>query len=187
MAAQVLVVGGGGREHVLAVKLADSAHIGHVFVAPGNAGTKLQNPERITNAEINVGDQLATWCTSRGIDLVVVGPEAPLANGIADSLASVGVACFGPTAAAAKIETSKQFAKEFMMRYAIPTARFQAFSDVKAACHHIDSADYQALVVKASGLAAGKGVVVAATKDEAKQAVKEILEVRQKIIYVVTV
>ena len=177
------MVGGGGREHVLAWKLASStAHVKHVFIAPGNAGTQLENAERITNVEINVDDQaaLTTWCSSHGIDLVVVGPEAPLANGIADSLASVGVACFGPTAAAAQIETSKRFAKEFMMRYGIPTARFQAFSNVEAACRHIDSADYEALVVKASGLAGGKGVVVASTKDEAKQAVKEMLEVSQE-------
>ena len=181
MAAKVLVLGGGGREHALAWKLSLSPHVSCVYVAPGNAGIPLSGRIARTK-DVNSDDHasLVSWCLEKVIDLVVVGPEAPLANGIADSLASANVRCFGPSASAARIESSKKFAKEFMQRHGIPTARWETFDsdEIDAACRHIDEgASYSALVVKASGLAAGKGVVVARDKDEAKRAVMDMLQV----------
>ncbi|PIK51511.1 putative trifunctional purine biosynthetic protein adenosine-3-lik e, partial [Apostichopus japonicus] len=120
--------------------------------------------------------QLASWCHTNQINLVVVGPESPLAAGVVDVLNAAGVPCFGPTKAAAELEASKAFSKAFMDKYEIPTAKWKTFADVKAACKHIISAPYKALVVKASGLAAGKGVVVAKTKEEACSAVQDILQ-----------
>ena len=181
MAAKILVLGGGGREHALAWKLSLSPHVSCVYVAPGNAGIPLSGRIARTK-DVNSDDHasLVSWCLEKAIDLVVVGPEAPLANGIADSLASANVRCFGPSASAARIESSKKFAKEFMQRHGIPTARWETFDsdEIDAACRHIDEgASYSALVVKASGLAAGKGVVVARDKDEAKRAVMDMLQV----------
>jgi phosphoribosylamine-glycine ligase len=109
------------------------------------------------------------------VDLAVVGPEQPLAEGLTDALLAAGIACYGPSQAAAQLESSKAFAKDFMARHGIPTARYAVFHDAAAATHHIESAPYQALVVKASGLAAGKGVIVADNKSVAQQAVKDIL------------
>lgn len=178
MGDRVLVIGGGGREHSLAWKLAKSVHVSRVFLAPGNAGTcdssKMENlPPSCINANDN--ESIVKYCSQNNIDFVVVGPEAPLANGVADYLNEANIPCFGPTKAAARIESSKVFAKEFMQRYDIPTARWKSFTEVEEACEHIRTADYPALVVKASGLAAGKGVIVARDKEEATKAVKEIL------------
>ncbi|KAM8813070.1 trifunctional purine biosynthetic protein adenosine-3 [Rhynchonycteris naso] len=176
MAARVLVVGSGGREHTLAWKLAQSKHVKQVLVAPGNAGTACS--EKISNAAISISDHsaLAQFCKDEKIEFVVVGPEAPLAAGIVGSLTSAGVRCFGPTAEAAQLESSKRFAKEFMDRYGIPTAQWRAFTQPEEACSFIVSADFPALVVKASGLAAGKGVIVAKSKEEACKAVQEIMQ-----------
>ncbi|XP_021484297.1 trifunctional purine biosynthetic protein adenosine-3 [Meriones unguiculatus] len=176
MAAQVLVIGSGGREHTLAWKLAQSHHVSQVLVAPGNAGTACSG--KISNAAVSINDHsaLAQFCKDEKIELVVVGPEAPLAAGIVEDLTSAGVRCFGPTAQAAQLESSKKFAKEFMDRHGIPTAQWRAFTKPEDACSFIMSANFPALVVKASGLAAGKGVIVAKDKSEACRAVQEIMQ-----------
>uniref|UniRef100_A0A8C8B985 ATP-grasp domain-containing protein n=1 Tax=Otus sunia TaxID=257818 RepID=A0A8C8B985_9STRI len=176
MADQVLVIGSGGREHALAWKLAQSPHVKHVFVAPGNAGTA--DNGKISNSAVSVSNHaaLAQFCRDQEIRLVVVGPEVPLAAGIVDDLTAAGVRCFGPTAKAAQLESSKSFTKAFLDRHEIPTARWKSFTDPKAACSFINSANFPALVVKASGLAAGKGVIVASNKEEACKAVTEIMQ-----------
>uniref|UniRef100_A0A8U7MAJ3 Trifunctional purine biosynthetic protein adenosine-3 n=1 Tax=Corvus moneduloides TaxID=1196302 RepID=A0A8U7MAJ3_CORMO len=176
MAERVLVIGSGGREHALAWKLAQSPHVKHVFVAPGNAGTA--DNGKISNSAVPVSDHaaVAQFCRDQDIRLVVVGPEVPLAAGIVDDLTAAGIRCFGPTAKAAQLESSKSFTKAFLDRHEIPTARWKAFTDPKAACGFINSANFPALVVKASGLAAGKGVIVASTKEEACRAVTEIMQ-----------
>ncbi|NXW51196.1 PUR2 protein, partial [Nyctiprogne leucopyga] len=176
MAERVLVIGSGGREHALAWKLAQSPHVKHVFVAPGNAGTA--DNGKISNSAVSVSNHaaLAQFCRDQEIRLVVVGPEVPLAAGIVDDLTAAGVRCFGPTAKAAQLESSKSFSKAFLDRHEIPTARWKSFTDPKAACSFINSASFPALVVKASGLAAGKGVIVASNKEEACKAVAEIMQ-----------
>ncbi|XP_057621327.1 trifunctional purine biosynthetic protein adenosine-3 [Chionomys nivalis] len=176
MAARVLVIGSGGREHTLAWKLAQSLHVKQVLVAPGNAGTACSG--KISNAAVSVNDHavLAQFCKDEKIEFVVVGPEAPLAAGIVGDLTCAGVRCFGPTAQAAQLESSKKFAKEFMERHGIPTAQWRAFTKPEDACSFIMSANFPALVVKASGLAAGKGVIVAKNKEEACKAVREIMQ-----------
>ncbi|KAM4710718.1 trifunctional purine biosynthetic protein adenosine-3-like isoform 2-T2 [Anableps anableps] len=178
MAERVLVVGGGGREHALAWKLAQSPHVQQVLVAPGNAGTA--NCGKISNSEVSVSNHsiLAQFCKDHHVGLVVVGPEAPLAAGMVDDLTAAGVPCFGPSAKAAQLEASKSFAKAFMERHGIPTARYGSFTDPQEACGYIRRADFPALVVKASGLAAGKGVIVARDQDEACRAVMDIMKDR---------
>ncbi|XP_032908518.1 trifunctional purine biosynthetic protein adenosine-3 isoform X1 [Catharus ustulatus] len=176
MAERVLVIGSGGREHALAWKLAQSPQVQHVFVAPGNAGTA--DNGKISNSAVPVSDHaaVAQFCKDQDIRLVVVGPEVPLAAGIVDDLTAAGIQCFGPTAKAAQLESSKSFTKAFLDRHDIPTARWKSFTDPKAACAFINSATFPALVVKASGLAAGKGVIVASSKEEACKAVTEIMQ-----------
>ncbi|XP_026014764.1 trifunctional purine biosynthetic protein adenosine-3 [Astatotilapia calliptera] len=176
MAGRVLVVGGGGREHALAWKLAQSPQVQQVLVAPGNAGTA--GCGKISNSEVSVSNHtiLAQFCKDHHVGLVVVGPEVPLAAGIVDDLTAAGVPCFGPSAKAAQLEASKSFSKAFMERHGIPTARYGSFTDPQQACHYIRTADFPALVVKASGLAAGKGVIVARDQDEACQAVMDIMK-----------
>jgi len=180
MGDKVLLIGSGGREHALAWKLAQSQHVSKIFVAPGNAGT--QEITKVTNlpsSEVNISNHevVVKFCKDNQIDFVVVGPEAPLANGISDSLQEADIMCFGPSKQAARIESSKAFAKEFMKRQEIPTARFENFTDFEKAIEHIRNADYPALVVKASGLAAGKGVIVAKDRVEAEEAVLAMLKV----------
>uniref|UniRef100_A0A8C1LXC7 Phosphoribosylglycinamide formyltransferase n=1 Tax=Cyprinus carpio TaxID=7962 RepID=A0A8C1LXC7_CYPCA len=176
MAERVLVIGGGGREHALAWKLAQSPHVQQVLVAPGNAGTAKNG--KISNSAVSVNNHtvLAQYCKDHNVGLVVVGPEVPLAAGIVDDLMSAGVLCFGPSAKAAQLEASKSFSKSFMDRHNIPMARWSSFTDPQDACRYIRGAEFPALVVKASGLAAGKGVVVARDKDEACQAVLDIMK-----------
>ncbi|KAM8872237.1 trifunctional purine biosynthetic protein adenosine-3 isoform 2-T2 [Synchiropus picturatus] len=178
MAECVLVVGSGGREHALAWKLAQSPQVQQVLVAPGNAGTA--NCGKIQNSEVSVSNHgiLAQFCKDHHVGLVVVGPEVPLAAGIVDDLTAAGIQCFGPSAKAAQLEASKSFSKAFMERHGIPTARYGSFTDPEEACNYIRTADFPALVVKASGLAAGKGVIVAQNQDEACQAVLDIMKDR---------
>uniref|UniRef100_A0AAQ5Z574 phosphoribosylamine--glycine ligase n=1 Tax=Amphiprion ocellaris TaxID=80972 RepID=A0AAQ5Z574_AMPOC len=178
MAERVLVVGGGGREHALAWKLAQSPQVQQVLVAPGNAGTA--SCGKISNSEVSVSNHsiLAQFCKDHHVGLVVVGPEVPLAAGIVDDLTAAGVPCFGPSAKAAQLEASKSFSKAFMDRHGIPTARYASFTDPEQACNYIRTADFPALVVKASGLAAGKGVIVARDQDEACRAVMDIMKDR---------
>jgi len=169
---KALVIGGGGREHALAWKLAQSPRLKTIFVAPGNAGTAIE--PRVRNVAITDLDELAEFAVDEKIDLTVVGPEAALAAGAVDRFCAKGLRIFGPTRAAAELESSKSFAKEFMQRHAIPTAAYKVFDDAAAAHAHIDDARTP-IVVKADGLAAGKGVVVAATRSEAHAAIEAML------------
>ena len=169
---KVLVVGGGGREHALAWKLAQSPRVDAVFVAPGNGGTA--SGMRIQNVDIVDQQQLCAWALREKIALTVVGPEGPLAAGMVDEFRAQGLRIFGPTRAAAQLESSKAFSKAFMQRHGIPTAAHETFSDA-AAAHVYVTAKGAPIVVKADGLAAGKGVVVATTPDEAHAAVDQML------------
>ncbi|KAJ2948880.1 hypothetical protein O0L34_g5810 [Tuta absoluta] len=171
----VLVVGGGGREHAICWKLADSPLVKQIFCAPGSVG--ISQVKKVQNVDISIKDHpaLAKWCKDNSIDLVVIGPEDPLAEGIVDALSAQGIPCFGPNKKGAQIEANKDWSKKFMDKYQLPTARYQSFKQAAPAKEFIHNAPFPALVVKASGLAAGKGVVVATTKEEACQAVDEIL------------
>lgn len=169
---KVLVVGGGGREHALAWKLAQSPKLQAVYVAPGNGGTALDS--RLENIAITDVKALREWALEQKIALTVVGPEQPLAAGIVDDFRAHGLRVFGPTKAAAQLESSKAFSKAFMQRHGIPTAEYETFSDAVAAHAYVDEKGAP-IVVKADGLAAGKGVVVAMTKHEAHEAIEFML------------
>ncbi|MBF8179500.1 phosphoribosylamine--glycine ligase [Herminiimonas contaminans] len=169
---KILVVGSGGREHALAWKLAQSERIQTVYVAPGNGGTALD--DRLKNIAITDPQELAQFAQQEHIALTVVGPETPLAAGIVNIFRNLGLKIFGPTKEAAQLESSKDFAKSFMQRHAIPTAEYQTFSEVNAAHDYINQKGAP-IVIKADGLAAGKGVVVAMSLDEAHQAVDMML------------
>ena len=171
---KVLVIGGGGREHALAWKLAQSARVQTVFVAPGNGGTGAD--EHLHNVPLSDPAALADFAQAEKIALTVVGPEAPLAAGVVDLFRNRKLRIFGPTRAAAQLESSKAYAKDFMQRHGIPTALYATFTDAAAAHAHV--AQHGApIVVKADGLAAGKGVVVATTADEAHATVDAMLGV----------
>ena len=172
---KVWVVGGGGREHALAWKSAQSPMVDKVFVAPGNAGTC--GIDRVENVDIDAEDvqSLVMFASDQQVDLTIVGPEAPLVAGIADAFHAKGLACFGPVAAAARLEESKEFAKEFLRRHDIPTAAYQAFSAVQPAIDYAATLGLP-VVIKADGLAAGKGVVIAQSLEEAKEAISDMLE-----------
>ena len=169
---KILVIGGGGREHALAWKLAQSPRVFKVFVAPGNAGTA--GEEGVTNVPHTSADALVAFAKKEGINLTVVGPEAPLADGVVDAFQAQSLRIFGPTKAAAMLESSKDFAKSFMVRHRIPTAAYATFTEAAAAHAYIDKQGAP-IVVKADGLAAGKGVVVAANAAEAHAAVDMML------------
>jgi len=169
---KILVIGAGGREHALAWKLAQAPRVSRVFVAPGNAGTALE--EGIENAALNTIEELVAFARSEAIALTVVGPEAPLADGVVDAFQASGLRIFGPSRRAAQLESSKDFAKSFMTRHGIPSAAHATFTDAAAAHAHIDR-EGAPIVVKADGLAAGKGVVVATTPAEAHAAVDMML------------
>jgi len=170
---KVLVIGGGGREHALAWRLAQSPRVQQVYVAPGNGGTAL-DAAGLRNVPITRPDDLADFAAAEKIALTVVGPEAPLAAGVVDLFRARGLPIFGPTKAAAQLESSKAFAKAFMQRHGIPTARHATFSDAAAAHAYVDTHGAP-IVIKADGLAAGKGVVVAATAAEAHAAIDDML------------
>lgn len=170
---KILVIGSGGREHALAWKLAQSPRVLKVFVASGNGGTA--NEATIENLAITDTQQLCQWAQDHAIDLTVVGPEAPLAQGVVDIFRAAGLRIFGPTQAAAQLESSKAFSKDFMQRHNIPTAAFDTFTDKQAAHAYIEKIGAP-IVVKADGLAAGKGVVVAMTLEAAHQAVDDMLQ-----------
>ncbi len=169
---KILVVGGGGREHALAWKLAQSPKVQMVYVAPGNGGTATD--ARLQNLPITDIVQLRQWAHDNKIAMTVVGPEGPLAAGVVDEFRAHGMRIFGPTKAAAQLESSKAFSKAFMRRHGIPTAAYETFSD-PAAAHAYVSKLGAPIVVKADGLAAGKGVVVAMTEQEAHEAVDFML------------
>ncbi len=171
---KILIVGNGGREHALAWKVKQSPKVDKVFVAPGNAGTALEaGVENIAIAATDILELLA-FAKQAQIDLTIVGPEVPLTMGIVDSFKQAGLQCFGPTAQAAQLEGSKSFCKDFMVRYNIPTAQYQSFTDQNEAIAYI-KAQGAPIVVKADGLAAGKGVVVAQSEQEAINAVEDML------------
>ncbi len=170
---KVLVIGSGGREHALAWKIAQSPRVSRVLVAPGNAGTGRE--EGLQNVAASTHAELVELARKEGVALTVVGPEAPLAAGIVDLFRAEGLKIFGPTKAAAQLEASKDFAKRFMVRHGIPTAYYGTFTDAKAAHAYVEEKGAP-IVVKADGLAAGKGVVVAMTAKEAHDAIDLMLE-----------
>ena len=169
---KVLVVGGGGREHAMAWKLSESPKVHKVFVAPGNGGTARN--DRFENVPITDVQALRAWAAAEKIALTVVGPEAPLAAGVVDEFRAHGLRIFGPTKGAAQLESSKAFSKAFMARHGIPTAKYETFTDAALAHAYVD-AQGAPIVVKADGLAAGKGVVVAMTLAEAHEAIDFML------------
>jgi phosphoribosylamine--glycine ligase len=169
---KALVIGSGGREHALAWKLGHSRRLSRIFVAPGNGGTA--RDRRLQNVPITDPEALAEFAQREDIGLTVVGPEAPLAAGVVDTFRARNLRIFGPTKAAAQLESSKDFAKAFMQRHGIPTAEYQTFTRVADAHAYLDRKEAP-IVVKADGLAAGKGVVVAQTRAEAKEAVEAML------------
>lgn len=171
---KVLIVGGGGREHAIAWKCAQSARVSEVLVAPGNAGTAREAGLRNIAIPADDIDALLELAVAELVDLTIVGPEAPLVAGIADRFRERGLACFGPSAAAAQLEGSKAFSKDFLARHGIPTARYATFSELEPALGYVRR-EGAPIVVKADGLAAGKGVIVATTVAEAEQAVRDIL------------
>ncbi len=169
---RVLIVGSGGREHAMAWKLAQSSRVQQVYVAPGNGGTA--KDKNLVNVPITDLAALRQWAQTNGIGLTLVGPEAPLAAGIVDDFRAHGLRIFGPTQAAAQLESSKAFSKAFMQRHGIPTAAFETFTDAAQAHAYVDRQGAP-IVVKADGLAAGKGVVVAMTLAEAHEAIDFML------------
>jgi phosphoribosylamine---glycine ligase len=171
---RVLIVGGGGREHALAWKVAQSPRVHTVYVAPGNAGTASEAKTENVPISAEDIDGLLQFTQSHSIDLTVVGPEVPLVAGIVDAFKATGLACFGPSAAAARLEGSKSFTKDFLTRHAIPTAPYASFTDAADAAAYIAQRGAP-IVVKADGLAAGKGVVLAQSVDEATRAAQGML------------
>jgi phosphoribosylamine--glycine ligase len=171
---KVLVIGGGGREHALAWKAAQSPKVSQVFVAPGNAGTALEST--LTNVAIAADDvpALLAFAKAEQIALTIVGPEAPLARGVVDAFRADGLAIFGPTKGAAQLESSKAFAKDFLARHQIPTATYQTFTDISDAKAFVTEMGTP-IVIKADGLAAGKGVIIAQTEAEAFAAIEDML------------
>ncbi len=172
---KVLIIGGGGREHALAWKVAQSPLVAQVFVAPGNAGTARE--PGLANVDIGVEDLdgLLAFARDEGVDLTIVGPEAPLVAGVVDRFREAGLVIFGPSAGAAQLEGSKSFTKDFLARHAIPTADYRTFTEVSPALAYLAEKGAP-IVIKADGLAAGKGVIVAMTEAEAEAAVRDMLE-----------
>ncbi|MDG2376587.1 MAG: phosphoribosylamine--glycine ligase [Woeseiaceae bacterium] len=171
---KVLIIGGGGREHALAWKCAASERVDEVIVAPGNAGTALEPGVRNVAVGAEDIDALLELAGGEAVDLTIVGPEVPLVEGVVDRFRDAGLACFGPDAAGARLEGSKAFTKDFLAKYGIPTAQYQCFDDVGAALACVREKGAP-IVIKADGLAAGKGVIVAYTLEEAESAVTAML------------
>jgi phosphoribosylamine--glycine ligase len=181
---KVLIVGSGGREHAIAWKVAQSPRLAQLFVAPGNAGTAINNDQlAMSNVQLTMNNvpiaaediaALVALANEQDIDLTIVGPEVPLALGLADALRAAGRSVFGPSQAAAQIEASKAFSKDFMARHNLPTARFATFTNFREALKYLLSVDYP-IVIKASGLAAGKGVILPDCADDAEAALQSIM------------
>ncbi|KAI3658282.1 hypothetical protein MP638_000373 [Amoeboaphelidium occidentale] len=173
----LLVIGSGGREHAIAWKLAQSETVSHVYVSPGNAGTGSARNQKISNLDLGNGvdnAKISAFCKENNVELVVVGPEQPLVDGLVDYLKKDGIACFGPSKAASKLEGSKAFSKDFMKRHNIPTAQYEVFTDFEKAKKYVNDVSFK-VVIKASGLAAGKGVLIPENKQEAIDALVQIL------------
>lgn len=175
---KILIVGSGGREHALAWKARQSDGVRAVLVAPGNAGTELEPGVRNVAIAADDIDALLAFAQEESVDLTIVGPEVPLVAGIVDQFMAAGLRCFGPDRAAAQLEGSKDFTKRFLQRHAIPTADFQSFTTVDDALSYLQEVGTP-IVIKADGLAAGKGVVIAKTRQQAEQAVRDMLADRQ--------
>ena len=171
---KVLVIGSGGREHALAWRLSLSTTVEHVYVAPGNPGTQAEDKVSNLNIAANDYEALINFCQEEGIDLVVVGPEQPLCDGLVDMMQDAKIKCFGPSAKAAELEGSKTYSKQFLKKYNIPTADYSSFTDVNLAKEYVSGKPYP-MVVKADGLAAGKGVVIAENQDQAHSAIDDML------------
>ena len=171
---KVLVIGGGGREHALAWKLSQSPQCEQVFVAPGNPGTANEPGMQNVPIAVEAIDELVVFAQKNAIDLTIVGPEIPLVMGVVDAFELAGLRCFGPTQAAAQLEASKSFTKDFLARHQIPTAAYQVFTEIAPAVTYIKEQGAP-IVIKADGLAAGKGVIVAMTEAEAIAAVEDML------------
>ena len=170
----VLVVGGGGREHALAWALAQSPQVDEVLLAPGNAGTAVESGCRNLDVKVTDIEGVVAAAREHEVRLVVVGPEDPLVDGLVDACEAAGIPAFGPSAAAAQLEGSKSHCKAFLLEHGIPTGAAETFTDAEAALVHLDTLD-AVPVIKASGLAAGKGVIVAESKQEAADAIHDIL------------
>lgn len=170
----VLIVGGGGREHALAWKIARSDKVKRVYVAPGNAGTAIEAKTRNVDIGAEDIDALLEFAVTRHIALTIVGPEAPLVEGIVDAFGENGLRCFGPSRKAAQLEGSKAFCKDFLARHKIPSAEYRTFTRIDPALHYLQQSPIP-VVIKADGLAAGKGVIIAASRTEAESAVREML------------
>lgn len=170
----VLIIGSGGREHALAWKVAQSSKATQVFVAPGNAGSALE--DKVSNVDIDVCDieKLIAFAKDNGVEMTIVGPEAPLVIGVVDAFEAAGLQCFGPREGAAQLEGSKAFTKDFLARHDIPTAWYQNFTEIDPAIAYVREKGAP-IVIKADGLAAGKGVIVAMTLEEAEDAIKDML------------
>ena len=171
---KVLVIGSGGREHALAWKAAQSVQVSEVFVAPGNAGTAIE--DKLTNVDLDISDNaaLVAFAKDNAVELTIVGPEQPLVDGVVDAFNTAGLMIFGPNAKAAQLEGSKSFTKDFLARHKIPTADYQNFTEIEPALAYVREQGAP-IVVKADGLAAGKGVIVAMTLEEAEAAIKDML------------
>ena len=176
---RILLIGNGGREHALCWKLAQSPIVEEIHVCPGNGGTalvtKAQNVNGVSSDDFPA---LLRFCRDKRINFVVPGPEVPLVNGIGSFFRAAGIRCFGPTKDAAKLEGSKTFAKDFMARNKIPTAKYRNFNDLKAAKKYLDNISHN-VVIKASGLAAGKGVIIPTSKEEAHAALDQIMKSKE--------
>ena len=170
---KLMVVGGGGREHAIIKKLKLNPSVERIYALPGNGG--IAADAECVNVSATDVDKIVEFAQSHAIDYAVVAPDDPLVLGLVNRLTDVGIPCFGPTKEAAIIEGSKAFSKQLMKKYGIPTAKYEIFSDVQSACEYIDAQNVP-IVVKADGLALGKGVIIANTKDEAKTAVRDMIE-----------
>lgn len=171
----ILIIGNGGREHALAWKCAQNPSVTQIFVAPGNAGTALENKVQNIDIAVNQIEELKNFAKNNKIDLTIVGPEVPLSLGVVDQFEQAGLKIFGPTKACAQLESSKSFAKDFLQKNHIPTATYQTFTQVQDALNYLNKQSFP-IVIKADGLAAGKGVIIAQNKQEAENAVKDMLE-----------
>ena len=171
---KVLIVGGGGREHALAWKVARSPLVSEVYVAPGNAGTAMEDRMRNVDMAVTDIDRLVGFARDYGIGLTIIGPEAPLVLGIVDAFEAAGLKCFGPGESASRLEGSKTFCKRFLARHSIPTAAFESFVELAPALDYV-RANRCPLVIKADGLAAGKGVIIAENRQQAEQAARDML------------
>jgi phosphoribosylamine--glycine ligase len=169
---KVMVIGSGGREHAIAWKLSQSTQVDKIYCAPGNGGTELEN--KCENVNLNSDDELLNFALKNNIDITVVGPEAPLVSGIADKFTAQGLKIFGPSKKAAMLEGSKAFSKEFMKKYGVKTASYEVFDHAEDSLKYLENSSYP-IVIKADGLAAGKGVIICSNFKEASEAVNEFM------------